>query len=353
MSRAFHVSSNRLEGSLCDTPLESLLDSCRQHLVTGTISINTQFADGVIELRAGVVDTATFGELTDAAAIRRLKRLSDGMYELTQQLPDLSGELGDSAQCEGSLADVPLVTIMRHCEDQALSCTITIVHDFDRGEIHYRAGEIDEVTLNGKRDDDAIVDIVGWKSGAFRVAAPPLPLDIAGWPSASVDPTAPFRIEHVAPPRRLQEAAPPRPGLPGVSRAPVPIAASASGPAALPRPPAPALPVVPPLPAAALQERSAAAPSIPPPFAVVTPMARPADTPPAPPRVFARGTSSEPALHLRPREATPLAATPHAARLETDPVEPTSDGTRWVVIFLAVLVLLAVAAWIGAMWYVG
>lgn len=352
MSRAFHVSSNRLEGSLCDTSLDSLLDSCRQHLVTGTISINTQFADGIIELRAGVVDTATFGELTDAAAIRRLKRLSDGMYELTQRLPDLSGELGDSAQCEGSLAELPLVTIMRHCEDQALSCTITIVRDFDRAEIHYRAGEIEEVTLNGKRDDDAIVDVVGWKSGAFRVSAPPLPFDIAGWPSASADPTAPFRIEHVVPDRRLQEAAPPRPGLPGVSRAPVPVSASPSAPVALPRPPAPALPVAPPVPAAALETRRATAPSVPPPFATVTPLARPA-APPQPPRVFARGTSSEPALEIRPREATTTPAAPRAARMETELAEPSADGTRWVVIFLSVLVLLAISAWIGAMWYVG
>ncbi len=352
MSRAFHVSSNRLEGSLCDTPLESLLDSCRQHLVTGTISISTQFADGIIELRAGVVDTATFGELADAAAIRRLKRLSDGMYELTQRLPDLSGELGDAAQCDGSLADVPLVAIMRHCEDQALSCTITIVRDFDRAEIHYRAGEIDEVTLNGKRDDDAIVEVVGWKSGAFRVSAPPLPFDIAGWPSTSADPTAPFRIEHVAPARRLQEATPPRPGLPGVSATPVPVAASPSAPASLPRPPAPALAVAPPIPAAVLEERRAAVPSIPPPFAMVTPLAQPASAP-QPPRVFARGTSSEPALDIRPLEATARPASPRAARLETDLVEPSANGAPWVVILLSVLILLAIAAWIGAMWYVG
>ncbi len=348
MSRAFHVSSNRLEGSLCDTPLESLLDSCRKHLVTGSINISTQFADGVIELRAGVVDNATFGELSDAAAIRRLKRLSDGMYELTQRLPDLSGELGDSAQCEGSLADVPLVAIMRHCEDQALSCTITMVRDFDRAEIGYRAGEIDLVTLNGQRDDDAIVDVVGWKSGAFRVSAPPLPVDIAGWPSASADPTAPFRIEHVAPPRRRSEATPARPALPGMSAsgaAASPAAVSASP--ALPPPPAPALPIAPALPAAALH---ACRPAVAlPPFA--TPLARPA-TPLAPPRAFARGTSQESALEDRPRATTPRAASPRAERLETDRVEQAADGSHWVVVMLAVLVVIAVAAWFGAMLYV-
>lgn len=213
---SFHVSRNRLEGSLCDTPISSLLESCRKHQITGTINIDTPYKKGVIELRAGWVDEAWFGDLAGDQAVRRLKRLGDGMYTLTQQLPDLSGSLGGAAQGEGDLSQVSLVTIMRHCEDQALSCTITIVRGFDRAEVVYRVGDLAEVTLNGTRDDDAIVDVVNWPEGRFRISAPPLALDIDGWPTAT-DPTAPFRIEHAArlrPPTRAARGTPaPLPGI--------------------------------------------------------------------------------------------------------------------------------------------
>ena len=45
-----------------------------------------------------------------------------------------------------------IVQMMRHCERNALSAVITIVNEFDRGEIHYRAGELEKVTLNGAKD---------------------------------------------------------------------------------------------------------------------------------------------------------------------------------------------------------
>jgi hypothetical protein len=225
----FHVSKNRLDGSLCDTPLEKLLDSCRDHLITGTIRITTQFTDGSIELRAGMIDSARLGDdLEGEPAVRRMKRLGEGMYELTQRLPDLDGILGDAATCEGDLSTTKLVSIMRLCEDQALSCTITIVSAFDRGEIIYKAGEIKGVTFNGHRDDDAIVDITSFRTGRFRIEAPALPDDIDGWPATSKDPTLPFRLHHMAPPPRAPSQQPVLasvPRLPGLTSAPAePIA---------------------------------------------------------------------------------------------------------------------------------
>lgn len=210
MPRSFHVSQNCLEGSLCDTSMDRLLESCREHQITGTIKIDTPFQKGVIELRAGFVDEARFGDLRGDHAVRRLKRLSDGMYTLTQQLPDLSGSLGSAAAGEGYLDEIELVTILRHCEDQALSCTITVVAAFDRAEIVYRGGEIAEVKLNGERDDDAIVSVLNWTEGRFRISAPPLALDIDGWPKTK-DPTAPFHIAHASRMRAESSRQPSRP----------------------------------------------------------------------------------------------------------------------------------------------
>jgi hypothetical protein len=235
-----HVSTNRLEGSLCDVPFSKLADECRRHLITGTIRVEVDGKSGVAELRAGVVDHAEFDSLKDDQAVAHMRELRDGLYQLTQRLPDLTGALGESAECQGDLTEVPLATIMRHCEDQALSCTITVVSEFERGEIRYRAGDIVEVTMNGARDEDAIVDIVRFQRGRFRVSAAPLALDIDGWPSVSADPTEPFRIEHLAAarPRAAAPEAPPAVASGTGRREAMPEPEPAPEPDALPPPPA-------------------------------------------------------------------------------------------------------------------
>ncbi|RMH41631.1 MAG: DUF4388 domain-containing protein [Deltaproteobacteria bacterium] len=187
-----HLSSNRLEGSLCDTPLDRLLAACRRHLITGTVWVRTPRAVGRVDLRAGGVDAAEFGDLTGDDAVDALCRLADGMYELVQRLPDLDGALGRAAAFQGELADVPLVDLMRHCEDNALTCTIAVVRDFDRGAIVYRAGDIVDVELNGSHDDNHIVELLRMEGARFRVTAPPLDLAIEGWPAVQRAPTAPF-----------------------------------------------------------------------------------------------------------------------------------------------------------------
>lgn len=221
MTQKVHVSRHRLEGSLVDTPLPRLLESCRRHLLTGTIRLRGPSGEGVVVLRAGGVDDARLGDLVGDAALARLCALSEGMYELQQRLPDLSGELGSAARLEGEIDNVPLVAIMRHCEKHALSCTIIVASGFDRGEVVYRAGEIVDVTLNGRHDLDAIVEVLALPQARFRVEAPPLDLDIDGWPAVSREPTAPFRIEHVAvPPRQIAAGTGPSPALPGVHERP-------------------------------------------------------------------------------------------------------------------------------------
>ena len=190
-----HVSRNRLEGSLGDTSIERLLEACHRHLVTGTVRVKTFAGEGAIELRAGAVEESRVGDLEGKDALERMKRLSDGEYEIVQQLPDLGGDLADAAQLEGAVKGLSLIALMRHCEDNALTCTITLVDEFDRGDIVYRAGDIVEVTFNDRRDDDCIDELLRLTEARFRVAAQPLDLDIDGWPSVRREPTAPFRLD--------------------------------------------------------------------------------------------------------------------------------------------------------------
>jgi hypothetical protein len=196
------VSKNRVEGSIAEVPIPHLLDTCLKHLVTGAIKVTAPDGKrGVLVLRAGAVDQARFGDAVGDAAVEQLGKLGDGSYELAQRLPDLSGHLGGAASLEGAVADVALIPIMRHCEQNALTCTITVVTGFDRAEILYRAGELAEITMNGKRDDDSIVQILTWKDARFRCSAPPLPLDIRGWPKIGREATQPFKLEKAfAPP---------------------------------------------------------------------------------------------------------------------------------------------------------
>lgn len=214
-----YVSRNHVEGSFADVPLDRILAACRRHLVTGQIRIETGVAHGLIELRAGAVDHAEFGDARGAGALHQVRHLVDGWYELTQRLPDLTGALGGSASCQGDVTGVPLIALMRHCEHHALTCRITVVSGFDRAELHYRAGELERVELNGFFDDDAVVVVLAWTDARFRLAAPPLDLDIEGWPKVRRAPTQPFALE-----RRFARGT--SPSLPAVSAPPAPHADS-------------------------------------------------------------------------------------------------------------------------------
>jgi hypothetical protein len=189
-----YVSRNHLEGSFSDVPLDRILDACHKHLVTGEIRVAVADLRGLIELRAGAVDRAELGPYKGGRALDQMRQLIDGDYELTQRLPDLTGELGGSSMIEGDVTGVPLIALMRHCEHHALTCTITVVSKFDRAVIEYHAGDLRRVELNGFYDDDAIVQVLDWTDARFRVAAPPLDLDIEGWPKVRRDPTLPFKI---------------------------------------------------------------------------------------------------------------------------------------------------------------
>lgn len=189
-----HVSRNHLEGSFADVPLDRILAACQRHLVTGQLRIATGAAHGLIELRAGAVDRAEFGDARGARALHAVRDLVDGWYELSQRLPDLTGALGGSASCQGDVSGVPLVALMRHCEYYALTCSVTVVAGFDRAELRYRAGELERVELNGCVDDDALMVALAWPDARFRLAAPPLDLEIEGWPAVRRAPTEPFAL---------------------------------------------------------------------------------------------------------------------------------------------------------------
>ncbi len=228
-----HVSRHRINGSLADTPFAQLLEALKKQLFTGTVIVDGDTKQVVFELRGGSIDSAKVGGKSGnpEAIAQRLSKLRDGSYEVRQRLPDLGGALGSAATLEGEVTDVPLAEIMRHCEDNALTCTLIVVGGFDRGEVAYRAGEIVEVTLNGKKDLDAIVDIVAFEGARFRVSAPPLQLDVLGWPAVTREPTQPFQV---APHVTMEAELPPPHATPLAEDVAPPVAEAAPAPTKVP-----------------------------------------------------------------------------------------------------------------------
>jgi hypothetical protein len=190
-----YVSRNHLGGSFTDVPLDGILAGCAHRQVTGTIDIECGGLTGQIDLRAGAVADAHFGDTTGPRALHDMRQLVDGSYEITQRLPDLTGELGGTAVRAGEVERVPLEALMRHCAFHALTCTITMVSRDDRAQLDYHAGDLKRVELNGFYDDDAIVQVFDWTDARFRVSAPALDLDIQGWPRARPTTAAPVMRE--------------------------------------------------------------------------------------------------------------------------------------------------------------
>lgn len=190
-----HVSRNAVRGSLGEVSIDRLLEICRDEMLTGRIDVDSGGGAGSIELRAGVIDRVEHAGNSDDGALARLRQLTDGSYQVTQRLPQLNGALGTAASFDGNSADLSLVDLMRHCEENALTCCVAVVHDYDRAELHFRAGMIVDVIFNGESDEESIVDIVRWRDARYRVTAPPL--EITGRPVRRRAPTEPFVIDHL------------------------------------------------------------------------------------------------------------------------------------------------------------
>lgn len=190
-----HVSRNAVQGSLGEVSIDRLLEICRDQMLTGRIDVDASGGAGRIELRAGVVDRVEHAGQSDAGALARLRQLTDGSYQVTQRLPNLSGALGAAAAFEGESSELSLIDLMRHCEENGLTCHVEIINDYDRAELHFRGGMIVAVMWNGSPDEEKIVDIVRWRSARYRVTAPPL--EITGQPVRRRAPTEPFVIDHL------------------------------------------------------------------------------------------------------------------------------------------------------------
>ncbi|MCC7541035.1 MAG: hypothetical protein IT379_32755 [Deltaproteobacteria bacterium] len=102
----------------------------------------------------------------------------EGEWEVYQELPPLPVSRGDASAREGSLAVHDAAGLMRYCERAGLTGRLVLSRTPDgmfprrgfRCEIHYEAGELLRIRVDGAPSDD-LNAVFAWEEGTFRVEA--------------------------------------------------------------------------------------------------------------------------------------------------------------------------------------
>lgn len=103
------------------------------------------------------------------------QRLRDTLSKASK-LP-ASGKLEFSQEGpSGTLKDVPLVDLIAFCESNSLTGTMTVKRDGREGNFEFESGQLNKVTLDDSRDDEALDTMLGWDDGQFEIRVRPLKL---------------------------------------------------------------------------------------------------------------------------------------------------------------------------------
>ncbi|HMW32577.1 MAG TPA: response regulator [bacterium] len=77
----------------------------------------------------------------------------------------------------GKLEEKPLIDVIAFCEANSLTGELIVTHENRRGKLMYRKGELLEVSLDDKKDDAAIDELMSWQNGTFEINQQLLTLD--------------------------------------------------------------------------------------------------------------------------------------------------------------------------------
>ncbi len=79
----------------------------------------------------------------------------------------------------GSLKDIPLVDLISFCENNSLTGTMDVQNGDQRGQFEFESGQLQQITMNNKKDDAALDAMLQWTDGEFAIHVRPLTLDKA------------------------------------------------------------------------------------------------------------------------------------------------------------------------------
>jgi len=196
-----------------------LLRLCEEKRFTGLIEVEGAKLHGSVLMRGGEVATL---QLQGAAgdALDAFLGLQDGRYTLRQHTVALDGGLSRESVVRGSLAEHGPTDVLRFCEATGLSGQVRMSSGGRRLEVHYDAGVMTTIAIDGQSDAD-LTQAFAWRAGEFAISAravfdPPKRLDESGLHFLSVVEVALAKVVEKA--EQVRESEPtPRP-IPLVTR---------------------------------------------------------------------------------------------------------------------------------------
>lgn len=157
-----------LKGSLEAQPPTELLVNIEQQRTSGELHFESAGDAGVVTLIAGML--AEEQPRTDQGAdpVDLLLSASAGTFQLFQKLRPLPGAHGSDSLKTGALSQHPPAELMNYCEEGGLTGSLLLTREHKRAEIHYRAGELEVIRVDGSDEGD-LHDVFAWTDGAFTV----------------------------------------------------------------------------------------------------------------------------------------------------------------------------------------
>ena len=225
------------------TSIDGLVAHCQSGRFTGILRVRAREGIGEVWFLSGMTDEMHFGVSTGDEALERMRKATEATYELIARLPHPAGGFKKRFPTKGSIATATPVTLMRYCEQYALTCTLAVESHDVLVEVKYELGEL--ISVETTASDDGITAMLEAQEGTYEFTLPRVELP-AGTP---VLPPAPS-LESIPPPsmpppeslgfRALLEAKPPvgRPASDeaAVKRKTVEIARQQKAAAASPKP---------------------------------------------------------------------------------------------------------------------
>jgi hypothetical protein len=136
----------------------------------------------------GVAETIS-GDLRGEDAMAQLKRLSAATFRVEPCVPHPdNGGISPPGPEEGELALRPLASLMRYCEEYAMTCLLEVWRGGEQATINYRRGEMVSTTVGGSDAPERLPEVMTWEDGRYRIVLPPLVLPAPPRPSKPVQP---------------------------------------------------------------------------------------------------------------------------------------------------------------------
>jgi hypothetical protein len=132
---------------------------------------------GEVHVVAGGVSEAISGSLRGDDALAHLKRLPMAHFRVEPRVPEPeTGGIAPPGPEEGTLGERPLASLMRYCEEYAMTCLLEVWRGGEQATINYRRGEIVSTTVGGSDAPERLPEVMTWTEGQYRIVLPPLVL---------------------------------------------------------------------------------------------------------------------------------------------------------------------------------